>query len=244
MRRAPPVVAWSFFCIFACNGQVVFERSAPAVIEAREQVPPASFTEALVLRLSRRFLAAHRTTPLVRYVVCTEKVDCRTDPLRGKPTDWDFETWKQAYLREPANPPAAAEMIRIQRRAAVRIRFSDGRIVERVLEGTSPYVVTVRNRRGKLLAVQMIWHADPAKVETHFFVQTPAAWDKGTAEELQRRLSGAGLPVVNISINEGWCFVMEDDYPIYNRFLPRLPPPSRAQYRSYAGLYCGENTCS
>jgi hypothetical protein len=52
-----------------------------------------------------------------------------------------------------------------------------------------------------------------------------------------------GLTNVEVTIEDGWWFAGEPRYPIYNRFLPYMEPPTFEEFKRHTRFYCGDGDC-
>ncbi len=223
------------------RAEILWQGHAQRMIDQAVSIPVRTFSEGQVVRLCLSFLNAHRGDVVARYIIATDAQDALSN-LRGKGvTDVTYQGWRNWYLQQPEQVPATAELIRVVDRAAVRIRFSDGRIVEHVIQGPSPFRVTFRGEVVRLLAVAparmygLRWvSSDPVE----FFLQAPRPWNVQTAEAFSRMLrEWTGVPIV-ANIEDGWWFATETNYPIYNRFLPHLEPPTFEEFKRHTRFHC------
>lgn len=224
----------------------ISSRRAGSALETAVVVPPRTFSRATVIGMCERFLLQHPTSALVRYVVFTDRQDGRGYLGGLHVTDVTFDGWRKAYLSEPTTVPATAELIRVGNCAAVRMRFRDGRVESQVLSACDPFCIRIRDRTAWLRWVS--FHrsgAGPAPKPFYsvaMFVDTTSQWHLRDAEKLSEMLRRrAGSPWLEIVVEHGWWFAGMTGYPIYNRFLPRLPPPEVREYRSRGPTYyCDE----
>ncbi len=234
---------WVFPMFGVGPPQVFSERQARNAVEVAVLIQPSQFTTSYVIALCKSFMDAHQESPLVRYVIFTELQDGRNYLGGLGVTDWEFPAWRHAYLLENQNPPATAEMIRIAKRASVRIRFQDGTIEEHVLLGGSPFDLNLDGIAARLLAVTFhgagAHRGDIPDNVISVYVQTAETWDKQLAERFSRLLRASfGFPWLELHLEDGWWFAGDPGYPIYNRFLPHLAPPKFDEFRTHARFYC------
>jgi hypothetical protein len=207
------------------------------------QVPAAEFTEGRVLDLCQAFLAASSGYSVARYFVVTDRADA-IENLRGpRVSDIDFPDWRRRYEGASPHPPATAELIKVRDQAVVRLRFDDGEIRQQVIGVGNPLQIDLHGEALRVLEVSpippgVVMRA-PYPGGAHFYVQTPRPWTLTLAEEFNRFLQArAGLANVAITIEDGWWFAGEPTYPIYNRFLPYMEPPSFEEFKRHTRFYC------
>jgi len=49
-----------------------------------------------------------------------------------------------------------------------------------------------------------------------------------------------GLQWIQINIEDDWWFAGETNYPIYNRFLPYLEPPTFEEFKRHTRFFCAD----
>lgn len=233
----------SSFAIASVGPTILSETRVGPAIQVAVVVEPSSFSAATAMELSEAFLGAHPDCTLARYVIFTDAQDGR-DYIGGVGlTDIDYPAWRDAYLSQNPNPHATAEMIRLGRRAGVRVRFEDGRIEKHTVSGGDPFDLKVESLTALLAGVGFrragVQPAGfPDRLVT-LFVQTPEPWTRRQAEVFISRLRAeARFPWLQVDLENGSWFVGSDCYPIYNRFLPYLSPPSLAKFKSLTRLFC------
>jgi len=146
-----PFLLLTFLNWQTAKAGIFWQTNACGVIEQAATIRPSEFSEGHVLRLCRSFLAAHRQAVVIRYLIVTDAQEALTN-LRGPGiTDIEFPGWRRFYLAQSRHPPPTAELIRIVDRASVRLRFLDGTIVERVIEGSSPLRIRFQGETVRIL---------------------------------------------------------------------------------------------
>lgn len=250
MMKLILLVAAAAVCLPQERAETLWRRLSAGAIEEAVAIPASSFSEANVVRMCRSFLATQHEAKVVRYLLVTDAQEA-LNHLRGPGlTDMEFPFWRIAYQAQPQRMPATAELVRIRDRAAVRMRFLDGRIVERVLEQGNPFKMEFQGETTRILGVAPSYTNPPRGVSpstVEFFVQTPRPWTLRTAEGFSRMFRAyTGLRWIVITIEDGWWFAGASNYPIYNRFLPYLEPPTLEEFKQHHRFICveGDGTCS
>ena len=224
------------------HGEVLWHIQGERTLDEAVRVSPNAFSEARVIKLCRSFLAAHRHFAVVRYVIATDAQDTMQSLQGPGVTDVSFQGWRNMYVDQHGQFPAAAELIRITNRASVRIRFLDRKIVERVLENSSPLKITFRGEMACILHVASVSAEVPpgvSPITMQFYVQTAHPWTIGLANAFTRAMRArTGIPWLQISLEDGWWFAGETRYPIYNPFLPYREPPTFEQFKKHTRFFC------
>lgn len=224
--------------------RTIWQDQGLGIVEQMDLIPIEQFTEPNVTRLAHQFMVKNSQIPVVRYLVVVNEYDALSK-LRGLGvTDVDYAGWREMYLREGGAVPPTAEMVKIGDRAGLRIRLASGQVVERLLRGSNPFQYWFNGERLRLHGVAVSHEGVPGGWQgkmPHFFFQTPTAWSKVRAESFSRWFrKSLGIEQMEIDLVNGWWFVGPPNYPIYNRFLSHLPPPSREEFirsRRYACWY-------
>lgn len=238
-----PILAWAALAtgVLQTSPEVLWIKQSATSREHAVLIRAAMFSEKHVVSLCRSYLDLHREAAVIRYLIVTDEREAFQN-LRGSGiTDIDFSGWRQLYLAQSPRPPATAEMIRIRNRASVRMRFSDGRIAERILEYESPFAITFQSMKVRITGLALNLHG-PSSSTVELFVQSPNAWSKRVAEAFSRMVRQfIGIRRIAITIEDGWWFAGQPNYPIYNRFLPYLEPPTFEEFKRHHRFYCEES---
>jgi len=224
--------------------RAVWQDKGRGIVEQIDLISIEQFTEPNVTRLARQFLAGNAQTPVIRYLIVVNEYDALSK-LRGLGvTDIEYAGWREMYLKEDAAVPPTAEMIKIRDRAGLRIRYASGQVVEKVLRGGSPFEYKFDGECLRLHGVAVCDGEFPEArrgKKAEFFIETSRPWSQDRAESFSRWMRKAlDLDSIVINVVNGWWFIGPPNYPIYNRFLPRWPPPSREEFirsRRYACWY-------
>jgi len=218
---------------------VIWTKHPKAMIEQAVAIPGYEFNESYVLRLSRQFLATHASIPVIRYLVVTNQQDA-LEKLRGPGiSDIDFPSWRQMYLSESRTPPETAELIKIRGNAAVRIRFINGSIVQRVLLGGDPFVLVHKGKPFRVVGLAPVFVPDNVSETVEFFIQTPTALARSEAEIFAASFrSHYALPQAVLTMGNCTWFSSRSNYPIYNRFLPFVRPPTLEEWMPLRMYFC------
>jgi hypothetical protein len=241
MIRSIVVALFYAYCSFANPPEVLWQIKGITGIETVVLLRPSDFTTHNIMALCRSFLQENRNFTIMRYVMATDEVDARTGLVGRGITDKSFAEWRRAYIAHSKKVPATAEMIRLGNDVAVRIRSAHGEIVERVLVGSSPFAMDFKHQLVRILYVSLTPSTCPEQggVTAHLFVQTPEPWNSLLATEFTRILTARlHTHCFILSIEDGWHFPEYEDYPVYNRFVPRFRPPTIEQHRSRRRFYC------
>lgn len=222
--------------------QTLWQVEGAGAIEEAVHILPSEFAEKQVLKMCEDFLAAHRVYTVLRFFVVTDETDA-WDRLQGpRITDIEPEGWLRFYRLEPRDPPATAELLRINDRAAVRFRFRGGRIALKVLGSDDPFQITFKGERVKLLDISLMRENVPGgriANGVHFYAQTIGAWNIDRARAFNDfLLQTTGLRRLSVSIEDGPWFAGEQSYPIFNRFLPSSDAPSLEELKMETRFYC------
>jgi hypothetical protein len=227
--------------VLASDPQVLLQIQGEHMIEVAVLIKPAAFSMGEVRALSQSFLKSHRQQKLVRFVIVTDRDDAFSRFRGLGATDQTFTEWRRMYLSYPMPVPDSAEAVRIDTRESLRVRFRDGRIVNRVLNTGNAFEMPFRDQLVRILDLSLYRDTCPDQggATVHVFLQPTNTWQLATATEFTRFVS---------SKIRSRCFVLDFgergwfpgllDYPIYNRFLPYLKPPTLDEYRSHQRLSC------
>jgi|GEM_PF-2816187 len=237
--------------VAGCTPDVVFQVRAASAFQEAVLLPAPAFSPSHIIDLSKSFLRAHLRETILRYVIFTSRSDVGSYLGGRGTTDWDFPKWREAYMAESGSPPAIAEMIRLGDRASVRIREQDGKITEHVLQSASPFRVDIVGRKAQILSVTFQKAGHVSRHEplgrpdyvVSFALQMSEPWDAETAAYVSRVLRrDLRFPWLRIAMEDGWWFSWDQEYPVYNRFLPRKEPPSYSEFRGHTRYYCAPDT--
>jgi hypothetical protein len=227
------------------SGQRLWRVAGQQTLDAAFQIPPSEFSESNVLARCRAFMDATTGYVLRRYFIVTDREDA-IDKLGGPGiTDIEFPDWLRDYRAENPAPPATAELIAVRDQAVVRFRFGDGEIRQVVIGSGNPLEIEFRGELVKVLEISPIPPGlvmrRPYPGGAHFFVQTSHAWTLTLAEEFSSFLrQRTGITTVAINIEDGWWFAGDPVYPIYNRFLPYMEPPTFEEFKRHTRFYCND----
>jgi hypothetical protein len=156
--------------------------------------------------------------------------------------DASYALWETLYSDYKDNIPPVAELLKMGRNAAMRLRDQEGRVWLKVLEGESPYDLHFCGRSFALAHLSInTGIATNRSPDLHFFLTTDQAIDERIARcargELQRLVS---VPTVDVSIrNDAW-FLLDPDYPVVLPFLKENRPPTKEEYEAAQEWSCGQ----
>lgn len=227
------------------QAKTIREVRGPQIIDASMVIPATLFSESGIIMICNNFLAANRVAGMVRLLISTDAQDMLSMGGGGV-TDVSFAEWLELYANAKQNLPAAAELVSVRGNAAVRIRSADGKVSERVLSGRTPFIISFHDElvliRG--LGLTHVWNPDAASFATfEVFVQSPRPWNLSEAQEFSRSYRAkTNIADLVIQISNGWYFPGESNYPVANRFLPRLSPPTLEEFKRLHRFYCNDAT--
>lgn len=231
-------------CLASAETDVVWQNRSDKTIEEAVKINASDFTEPNVLRLCRSFLAAHADAVMIRFLIVTDAQEA-LNHLRGPGvTDIDFPSWRQYYLAQSRQPPATAELIRIRARAMVRLRFGDGRLEERILQSGDPLKISFSDEIVYIRGLAATYTNAPQGVSPMtmaLFAQTCRPWNLTKAEAFSRMIrQQTGLRWIVVVIEDGWWFAGGSKYPIYNRFMPYIQPPTFDDFKRHYRFFCAD----
>lgn len=237
---------WTMAIILALTIPIrtVWQDQGREIVEQIDVIPLEKFTEPNITQLAHRFLARNVQVPVIRYLIVVDEQDARSK-LRGLgATDIEYSDWREMYLKEGDGVPPTAEMVKIRDRAGLRMRYASGQVAEKVLRGASPFQYWFDGERLRLHGVAVCYGDFPEArkgKKAEFFIETSSPWSQDRAESFSRWMRKAlDLDSIVINVVNSWWFIGPPNYPIYNRFLPHWPPPSREEFirsRRYACWY-------
>lgn len=227
------------------QAKTIREARGPQIVDASMVIPATQFSEPRIITMCKHFLAANRAVGMVRLLISTDTQDVLSMGGGGV-TDVSFAEWRELYAKANQSLPAAAELVSIRGNAAVRMRTADGKVSERVLSGRTPFIISFHDERVLIrgLGLTHVWNPDAASFATfEVFVQSPRPWNLSEAEEFSRSYRAkTNIADLVIQISNGWYFPGETNYPVVNRFLPRLSPPSLEEFKRLHRFYCNDAT--
>jgi hypothetical protein len=151
-------------------------------------------------------------------------------------TDSTFEHWRKLYESgRKAGGFEIAELIAIDGNAVIRIQDRTGYVEKKVIAGSDPLVVRIRNNVYEVLYLE----AGVLYVRS----QRPFSEEEGTEliARLNRRLANA-IPVELYIRNDEWFIpITYSGYPVANPFIPNGPAPEK--YPEAGRLYCRFTAC-
>lgn len=225
--------------------KTIRETRGPQIVDASMVIPAALFSESGIIMICNSFLTENRAAGMVRLMISTDTQDVLSMGGAGV-TDVSFAEWRELYANTKKNLPAAAELVSIRGNAAVRIRNAEGQVSERVLSGRTPFIISFHDERVLIrgLGLTHVWNPDAASFATfEVFVQSSRPWNLSEAQEFSRSYRGkTNIADLVIQISNGWCFPGESNYPVVNRILPRLSPPTLEEFKRLHRFYCNDAT--
>jgi hypothetical protein len=232
--------AWSFCGVIVVIG-LLAQGSSEKVQPLNESLvrqlgiilPTATFDETDMEREFRQILSKE---PVDEAILLVEAFDSEKSwNLSEMGVDGEsYDGWKVFYDDYKDSIPSAAELLKIRRDVAMRLRDNKGNVSLKVLEGENPYDLPICGQAFALAHMSIARANLPGFAHTlHFFLTTDSPIDETVAgcafAELERRVS---LPNTNVylSIRHSPWFVVDSDYPVVLPFIKENKPPTKQEY--------------
>lgn len=221
------------------KAQVLYEKSAPGLVDRSVLVDKRDFSMKLAKSLAWDFLAAYRGLNLSKLTIFVDR-DAEVRWRGGK--SMSHPSYYDAILRQdgPTWRPTVAEMVHIGGAAILRVALPDGTIRSKVLLGSNPLEIRLPGIEAEILWVYVgEYGPEPSVIGIRVYVRLRGKLTQDRAqriaEELWNRISYQDV-VVEVR-NDEW-FIETDGYPWVNPFLPPTPLPPYEEFAKTVEFYC------
>jgi hypothetical protein len=239
MKRTALILVLSIVCSPLPAAVVLYEKSAPSVVDSAVLVAEHEFSQSRLEGLAREFLETHEALPVKKlslFVDSRAEVRARFGKAMSHPSYYDSQLRREAGDKLPT----VAEVLAFRGSAVLRARMPDGSLWSKVLNRSDPLRIKLPGIDAEILYVHFHeWGFNRSALAIQIFVRLAAELSPDKAERIAAAL-WKDIPYSDVVVhvrNDEW-FIESEGYPWTNPFLPVSPLPSYKQFSKTKEYYC------
>lgn len=223
------------------KAQVLYEKSAPGLLDRSVLVDRRDFSVELAESLAWDFLAAYRGLNLSKLTIFVDrKAEVRWRGGKGMshPSYYDANL----YHGDPEWRPTVAEMLHIGDSAILRVALPDGAIRTKVLLGSNPLEIRLPGIEAEILWVHFSQpDYSPEAISVEIYVRLTGELTQERAERIAEEV-WTRIPYrdVTVTVRTDEWFIESGGYPWVNPFVPPAPLPLYEEFARSEKYFCSD----
>jgi len=211
--------------------EVLLEQATANYYQKAILVPEKAFVEPELMSLAREFLKQRPRPLLARLLMVTAEEGALV--LGAPASHRGYTSWVLSYFGGEWRSWGMAEVLRIRKNAVLRIRYPDGRLARRVLQGRDPLRM-FRSPASAEIVFVALWPlvgGGTTSRPPEFFVVTSMPLNQETCHRVVTAVRKAtGLPRGEVAIGNDPWFIAHPAMPARYQFWDEWLPPDAVEF--------------
>jgi hypothetical protein len=217
------------------------ERKADGFASYTVVIPATEFNKESLIHIADEYLVRNEKLELMQVGIFTDKQQAQDFGGKGV-SHFSYDTWKtEVEKRKEEQKQGAAVLLKYGIGAALRIKYSDGRIEELVISGQDAFHPRLDNVTARLLQVSFVdqGFGKSKQLTPHFYLVIPSKISAEQATALAKSfISIVRIPRIEIHLREDEWFIFDSHYPWINPFTQTVVPATEADAAKSIEFLC------